>query len=308
MTTYAMLIEAEVLDHVTIKQVRARFPDLPEADDLDALAAAFADAERDLFDELGVFPVADPIDPEPEVGENQSYEPSAPIEREDGTWGRDWIVHRYLDVFVPGRLYARINGEQKTYPYTLAQFRSDWPNVTTRPGGFKQMDDEWGIVEVEAVEAPEAGPNEVAEPDGIEKVGGVWKQKWTLRDRSSDELATAKMAKRAEVNQLREAAITAPLTTPKGTVQADRMSAQNIQAAVTMAQIAAAQGQPFSVTWIMADNSLVEHDASDVITMGVALGTRAAQCYAYSADLKAAIDAAEDFAALAEIDIEGNWP
>lgn len=305
--TYLMLSEGRTLDRVTIKQVRARFPELPEAADLDALGALLAEQDGSLAD-YGVYPVADPADPAPEAGENESVEPSAPIELEGGSWGREWIVHQFLDVFTPGKLYARIDGEQVTYPYTLPQFRTDFPEVATRPNGFRQMDGEWGVVEVEAVEPPEVTANEVAELDGIEDVEGVWRQKWTVRDRTNDELAAAKLAKRAEVNAVREAAITAPLLTPKGVVQADRISAQNIQAAVTMAQIAAAQGQPYSVSWIMADNSLVEHDGSDVITMGVTLGTRAAQCYAYSAGLKAAIDDAEDFAALEAIDIETGWP
>jgi hypothetical protein len=177
MTTYAMTHDGELIDRVTVKQVRARYSEVPEDADLGELG------------EFGVFPVAGPKGDAPETDDGEELDVSGPVQREDGSWGRLWVVHRFAEVFAHGKQYARLNGDQYVFPYTFEQFRKDCPEVITRTPPLQQMDGEWGIVEVEETSPPTVGPHQIAEPDGIEKVGGQWKTKWTVRARTSDELA-----------------------------------------------------------------------------------------------------------------------
>lgn len=307
MSSYAMMVDGEIFDRVTIKQVRARFPDI-EADDFAELEAFFAEAELSMADTLGLFAVADPADGPPDLAEGETIDVSAPIEREDGSWGRDWIVHRELEVFAPGKGYARINGPQQTYPYTYADFRADRPDVATRQPPFKQIDGEWGIVEVEAVAAPETGPEQIAELDGIEFVDGCWREAWQLRDRSAEELQAARDGLWASIMARRDAESQGIVETPLGAVQADPASLQKINGAVTMAMLSQAAQQPYAVKWTMADNTRVDHDAAAIIAMGVAVAQHVAACHDAAGDIREAIAAAETFAALAAIDIEAGWP
>lgn len=48
-----------------------------------------------------------------------------------------------------------------------------------------------GVDRVEKTPAPDVGKDQVAVRDGIEQVDGVWRYRWTVRDKTSDELAAA---------------------------------------------------------------------------------------------------------------------
>nr|WP_305118835.1 DUF4376 domain-containing protein [Vogesella sp. AC12] len=85
-------------------------------------------------------------------------------------------------------------------------------------------------------------------------------------------------------------------------------SVQRITAAALAAQTALAAGQPFSLDWTCADNSTLSLDAVGVIGMPVALAQHAAALHAHARNLKAAVEAAMDDIALAEIDIQAGWP
>ena len=121
-------------------------------------------------------------------------------------------------------------------------------------------------------------------------------------------LGEAKAGLKAEVNALRDLYQVGPAPSPKGAVQSDLASQAKINGAVLMAVLASQAGQPFSVAWTMANNSNVLHNAAEVIAMGQAVGLYVAACHAHGGAVKAAIDAAGDFAALDAIDINVGWP
>lgn len=52
----------------------------------------------------------------------------------------------------------------------------------------------------------------------------------------------------------------------------DSLSQQRIQGAVQLALLASAAGQPFSITWTLANNASVTLDSSQMIAVGLALG------------------------------------
>lgn len=85
-------------------------------------------------------------------------------------------------------------------------------------------------------------------------------------------------------------------------------SVQRITAAALAAQAALAAGQQFQIDWTCADNSVLALDAAGVIGMPVALAQHAAALHAHARNLKAAVEAAMDSIAVAEIDIQAGWP
>lgn len=96
--------------------------------------------------------------------------------------------------------------------------------------------------------------------------------------------------------------------TPLGPVQTDPKSQQFISGASTMAMMAKTAGQSFSIVWTMADNSNVEHDADQMLALGIAVGQFINACHGNLIAIRAAIDAAEDTETLDAIDLEEGWP
>lgn len=110
--------------------------------------------------------------------------------------------------------------------------------------------------------------------------------------------------KKAEITAWRNDRDGGGAPTPLGIMDSDPVSILKITGAVQMAQVATMASEPFSILWTMKDNSSVEHDASQMITAGMAVGQFIANNHATSVTLKALADIAEDEAALAAI----VWP
>lgn len=194
------------------------------------------------------------------------------------------------------------------YPYTLAQLQAANP-LTIIP--LDSSDDdlaEWGMVAVAPSDPHAVTPEQEAEEATPALVEGVWTQQWTVRERTAQELAEAKAALRAQVNVLRDQRKSvAP--SPIGLVDSGVESRLNISGAVQMAQIAMANGQPFSIDWTLADNSIaIAVDGPSMIAVGVATGQHVAACHAVATGIKQAIDDAASFTDLAAIDIDAGWP
>lgn len=167
----------------------------------------------------------------------------------------------------------------------------------------------FGAAIVEPVDPPVTEPGEVAEPDGVENVGGVWRQKWAVRPRTAQELASEKVARWEQVKSRRDVAIDAGCEVPSvGRFDTDLLSRTNINGAVTAATIAAGQVQPFSVPWKLQDNTVTTLNAQTMIAAGMAIMQHTSACHAHAQTLGLAIDGATSFAALEAIDIEAGWP
>lgn len=93
-----------------------------------------------------------------------------------------------------------------------------------------------------------------------------------------------------------------------GTFDSDLVSRTNISGSVTGAIIAQSASLPFSVSWKLADNSIVVLDAAQMIAAGMAVMQHVAACHANAQAMGLAIIAAEDAEALGLIDLEAGWP
>lgn len=91
-------------------------------------------------------------------------------------------------------------------------------------------------------------------------------------------------------------------------IDCDPRAVQRITAAALAAQAALATGQPFTLDWTCADNSVLTLDAAGVAGMPVALAIYADALHRHARSLKQAVLEAEDMAALAAIDIQTGWP
>jgi hypothetical protein len=97
-------------------------------------------------------------------------------------------------------------------------------------------------------------------------------------------------------------------TTPFGPVNCDESSRVNISGAVTGALAAGGIGQPFAVTWTMADNTRVPLDGMAMIGMGLSVLQFVAAVHGHAQMLKEAINAAPDLDAVAAVDVYAGWP
>jgi len=151
---------------------------------------------------------------------------------------------------------------------------------------------------------PEDGQEWVEVPHadswGLNEAGAPVYQPATL-----DELRAATWE---QVKRLRSAYESAGCETALGRVDTTAESQLRITGAALAAQVALAAGQPFVLPWTMADNSVVDHDAAAMIAMGETVLAYVAACHARGRVLRAAIEAAEDQAALGAIDITEGWP
>lgn len=122
-----------------------------------------------------------------------------------------------------------------------------------------------------------------------------------------DLVAKAKADKRAAINMVRDQIENDTAPTPFGVAQCDINSRDKINGAVLMALLATQQGQPFSVSWTMADNSQVTFNAQQMIQFGMAVGQYVATIHAKGVAKKAAVDACTTVDEVNAIDIEAGW-
>lgn len=174
----------------------------------------------------------------------------------------------------------------------------------------REMTDEFlatrDVFPVTPVDPPEASSIYTVTEGIPEEVSpGVWQQTWVSTPLP---LVDAKTALRDRVNAIKNHYQQSGAPTPHGIVDSDMDSRNKLNGAVLMAMLAAQAGQPFALTWTLADNSNVNLDGQSLITMASAVGQYVATCHGHAQVLKAAIDAAADHAALDAIDIEAGWP
>lgn len=127
--------------------------------------------------------------------------------------------------------------------------------------------------------------------------------------RVTQTLEDAKLAKWAEVKELRDILEQGPAPTPLGNVQTDDASKIKISGLVQMAQIAISALEPFTEHFTMADNTVVEVDALEMISIGVAAGQYVSAVHATARALRVAITACTTIEEVEAVDVEGaGWP
>lgn len=110
-----------------------------------------------------------------------------------------------------------------------------------------------------------------------------------------------------QVKEKRDAVIDGGAPTPAGVVDSDGLSRSNINGAVMAAVLSNMAGQPFAVTWTMADNSVALLNAEQMIAVGVAVMTHVNAAHEHARVLRVAIESAETTAALLQIDLHTGW-
>lgn len=121
-------------------------------------------------------------------------------------------------------------------------------------------------------------------------------------------LAGVRARKWEAAKAARDAAEFGGCETPSGRADTSRDSIMRLNGAVAAAQIALAAGQPFSVDWTLADNSVVALDAPAMVALGLAAMAHIVACHEHGRALRLAIADAADLAALAGIDVTAGWP
>ncbi len=174
--------------------------------------------------------------------------------------------------------YAQVDGSGNV----LSVIQSDGP---------PQIDGDWSAV-VGGI-PPRAG-----EAHEMRLQGGalVWIDPRTISQAREDRWEVIKAA--------RTAAIDAPLATPYGTFDCGPADRTNITDAITLLQTMASLGTPTTVTFTLADNSVVTLTTEQMINVGLLLGQKIQSAYAIGRDLRAAIDNAASVEALESI----SWP
>lgn len=115
------------------------------------------------------------------------------------------------------------------------------------------------------------------------------------------DLAAARARQRAMINAGRDAAQDGGAETPSGRFDSASRSREFLNGAVVAAQIALAQGQPFSINWTLANNNVVTLDAPGIIAAGLAVAAHVDAMHSRARVLKSRIDAATTLAGIAAI-------
>lgn len=120
-------------------------------------------------------------------------------------------------------------------------------------------------------------------------------------------LMDMKRMKTVRVTELRKTTSESGCETSFGWMDTTVASQTNIQAAFTMATLAIASGQPFSISWRRLDNTEVTLNALDMITMGREVVAHVERAYRHSWSLKSQIEAATTVEELEALNVEIGW-
>lgn len=219
-----------------------------------------------------------------------------------------------------------VDGQVAQYPVSVSEVEAAVIASQTTPGPFYfRVTDNFGgfeladgsFVVVTPLEEPATDIGEVAERDGIELVGGVWRWKWVVRPGTADELEQAKAERRAEVDAKRDAVMAGGFVPTNGPVAGHRLQTRNLddrtnwltsQAAYSAA-VAGGHGAVMGAKFRTAGNQTIDASYADGLATLLEMAAWGAAVMDRSWVLKdIEIGGAETFEALAAIDIEAGWP
>ena len=205
-------------------------------------------------------------------------------------------------------MYARlINGEWQ--PYGLADLIEDngGPANFSPPSPFDEAAAaNHGMARIDNGERPDDTLTRRTVFMGLADVDGVPVRQWALEPLP---LEQAKAALWDKCKSIRDEHVDGGASVPGiGVFDSDPMSRSNINGATTGAVVAQSLGQPFSVGWKLADNSVVALDGSQMIASGMAVLQHVAACHAVAQAKGLAIIAASDVDDLEAIDLGAGWP
>jgi hypothetical protein len=121
-------------------------------------------------------------------------------------------------------------------------------------------------------------------------------------------LDEAKTQKITQINTKRDQLEASGFTYKGKVFDSDERSVQRINTAVQAAQIAALNGQSFSVVWTCQDNTTMTFTGTEILALPVALASHAIALHEFAKGLKAAVAAATSLTDLNTLNINEGWP
>ncbi len=205
-------------------------------------------------------------------------------------------------------MYAR-KIDDEWQPFSLADLIDELggPANVSAPDPFDEAAAaNHGMMRIDNGERPEETLTRAVVYAGLADANGVPVRQWTLEPVT---LEQAQAVLWDRVKALRDQKIDAGADVPGiGKFDSDGPSRSNINGAVTAAMVALQEGQAFSVSWKLFDNSIVTLDGSQMIYAGMTVMQHVAACHEVAQGLGLSIIAAADIDALEAIDMEAGWP
>lgn len=131
---------------------------------------------------------------------------------------------------------------------------------------------------------------------------------WISQTRYSALVEAARAHKHSARDAARVNAETGGVVYDGHLVDSDERSIARINNAATAALTANAAGQPFSIDWLCADETVLTLDAPGMLALQGALVAHGQACHDASQAIKAQINAAETLAELSAIDVASGYP
>jgi hypothetical protein len=208
-------------------------------------------------------------------------------------------------------MLARIvNGVVAEYPYSAAQLRAAFPQ-TSFPADLCGCDlAAFGAVHVVAVPHPALQPGEAADEGTPALVSGEWRQTWTVRAETPEELAAAKATASAEIDADAEAARLRFITPGAG--QSLEYAATEAEARAFVA--AGGTGEPEAYPWLNAERlaaggtATVAQVAQQVLALADAWRASGAEIKRIRRAAKLQVEAATTIAAVRAALAGTDWP
>jgi hypothetical protein len=198
--------------------------------------------------------------------------------------------------------YARIDqGAVADYPYSLQKLRDANPLVSFSDEPPLEDVEPFGVVPIAPSEQPEVLPGQRAIEAEPASIGGVWTQQWTVEG----DLAAVKAAALDRLAERRWIAEEAGTTVGGMPLATDRVT----QGKLTAVYFKALSDPEFTIpNWKLGPGTFVTLDATAIVAAGDAMRAHVQLCFDNEAAIAAAIEAAEDLATVAAIDLEEGWP
>jgi len=205
--------------------------------------------------------------------------------------------------------YVRIEGGKVSQrDYTIAKLRRDNPDTSFGAEPTAETLAEFGVFILDETPPPSVTVGQVTEEEDPILVDGVWTQQWSVRSKTSQELADAKAELRSAVNGLRDALQDGQVTTPFGVFDCNERSRVFINGGVTEALIRQMEGDDSPLTFTTADNRDVSLAPAEMIAAGRMVLGHISAVHFYAREMKEAIEATKAFVDLDKIEIEKGWP
>lgn len=188
---------------------------------------------------------------------------------------------------------------------TDQQFRADRPNTSFPPVLSVETLNDFGADPVLEGARPTGEPWQTTVSDGYEQVGDQWFTKYRLEPAELDEdgLNRQRDLKLAALAAKRWEVETGGIVVSGVPVKTD----EDTQRKITGAYVQAVRNPDFTVRWKLGPAQFITLDATTVIAIGDAVTQHIQSAFDHEATVTDQIVEADDWSALAAVDIDQGW-